>query len=369
MAFCDFYRGKRVLVTGHTGFKGAWLALWLRRLGAEVHGLALPPESGPSLYEFVQPGTFTSERVQDVRDFFGVKAALAEIQPALVFHLAAQALVQESYRDPLATFTANALGTAHLLEAVRQLELACDVIVITSDKCYANREWDFAYRESDPLGGHDIYSMSKAAAELVAQSWQAAFFRDRENLGRVVTARAGNVIGGGDFAANRILPDCARSLAAGQAIQVRNPGSIRPWQHVLDCLSGYLLLGARIADAAKDSPLVSAFNFGPVTHELRTVRDLVEEILQHWPGSWEATGPTFVGKEAGRLRLAIDKASELLGWHPTWDFADAVRHTALWYRRHAENGGADGLRDFTLGQIAEFEWSAQERRVAWATNS
>ncbi len=364
--FADYFRGRRVLVTGHTGFKGAWLSLWLARLGAEVHGLALAPEPGPGLYAIVRAGTFAHEHLQDIRDYDGLRTAVAESRPQLIFHLAAQAIVQTSYREPLATFSANALGTAHVLEAVRVLGLGCDVVVVTSDKCYENREWDFAYRENDALGGHDVYSMSKAATELVAQSWSRSFFAKDDALGRVVTARAGNVIGGGDFAENRIVPDCARALAAGEPIGVRHPESVRPWQHVLDCLSGYLCLAARIAREPKDSPLVSAFNFGPATHDFRSVRAVVEEMLRHWPGTWEQSGPVFTGKEAGRLRLAIDKATELLGWRPTWGFDEAVKQTARWYREHAAGDAVSELRAFTVGQIAEFERAAFTQGLAWA---
>ena len=364
--FAGFYRGRRVLVTGHTGFKGAWLSLWLARLGAEVSGLALPPEPGPCLYSLIRSGTFEREDMHDIRDFDGLRAVLSERRPQLILHLAAQAIVQTSYRDPLATLATNAIGTAHLLEAVRSLELGCDVLVVTSDKCYENREWDFAYRENDALGGHDVYSMSKAATELVAQSWNRSFFLGHGKLGRVVTARAGNVIGGGDFAENRLVPDCARALAAGKPIGVRNPASLRPWQHVLDCLSGYLALAARIAAEPKDSPLVTPFNFGPATHDFRTVRELVEELLAHWPGRWEQSGPVFTGKEAGRLRLAIDKATELLGWRPTWGFNEAVKQTAAWYREHAADAAPDKLRTLTLAQIAEFERAAFADGISWA---
>jgi CDP-glucose 4,6-dehydratase len=364
--FGDYFRNRRILLTGHTGFKGAWLSLWLARLGAEVHGLALPAEE-PSLHALIQEGTFAREYPVDLRDPAAVRAAVAGTQPQLILHLAAQAIVQTSYRDPLGTFNTNAAGTANLLEAVRAERLACDVLVVTSDKCYENREWDHAYQETDALGGHDVYSMSKAATELVAQAWWRSFFLPDEGLGRVVTARAGNVIGGGDFAEHRIVPDCARALAAGQPIAVRNPSSLRPWQHVLDCLSGYLCLAARIAREPKDSPLISPFNFGPVPEDFRTVRDLVEEVLRYWPGCWEQSGTVPAGKEAGRLRLAIGKAAELLGWRPTWPFAEAISQTARWYRTYATTHDPAAMRALTLGQIAEFEHAAAAAGLAWAS--
>ena len=363
MPFANHFAGRRVLVTGHTGFKGAWLSLWLAQLGAEVHGLALPP--GPGLYPLIREGTFAREFQQDLRDPDALRAAVEASRPDLILHLAAQAIVQTSYRDPVGTFSSNALGTAHLLDAVRTLELPCDVVVITSDKCYENREWDFAYRENDHLGGHDVYSMSKAATELVASSWYRSFFLPNPKLGRIVTARAGNVIGGGDLAENRIVPDCARALATGRAIEVRNPASLRPWQHVLDCLSGYLCLAARIAGEPKDASLISPFNFGPTPHDFRSVQDLVEEFLLHWPGEWHTTGTPSGGKEAGRLRLAIDKATELLGWEPAWPFSEAVRQSARWYRAHA--AGSTALRELTLEQIAEFEQAAAREGIAWAS--
>lgn len=367
--FADFYRGRRILLTGHTGFKGAWLALWLQRLGAEVHGLALPPEPGPCLYPLIREDTFASERMVDLRDFDPLRDAINAVQPQLILHLAAQAIVQTSYREPLATFYTNAVGTAHLLEAVHQLGLRCDVVVVTSDKCYENRELDYGYRESDSLGGHDVYSMSKSATELVAQSWYRSFFRDNPAFGRVVTARAGNVIGGGDFAANRIVPDCARALARDKPVPVRNPASLRPWQHVLDCLSGYLTLAARIAREPKDSPLVSPFNFGPGPNDFRTVREVVEEFFRHWPGQWEESSESFTGKEAGRLQLSIEKAGSLLGWQPTWAFAESVKQAARWYREHAAGDAPGELRAFTLGQIVEFERAAFEQGIGWASGA
>ena len=364
MAFGDYFRGRRVLVTGHTGFKGAWLSLWLSHLGAEVHGLALPPEAG--LYAFIRDNTFARESFRDLRERASVRAAIGESRPSLIFHLAAQAIVQASYRDPVGTFGTNALGTVHLLDAVRELELSCDVVIITSDKCYENSEWPYAYRENDRLGGDDVYSMSKAAAELVAAAWYRSFFLTNAKLGHVVTARAGNVIGGGDFAEHRILPDCARALAAGRKIEVRNPSALRPWQHVLDCLSGYLWLATRIAGEGKQSPLVSPFNFGPTPHDFRSVRELVEEFLRHWQGEWTSVAETFEGREAGRLRLAIDKATELLDWQPTWSFAEAVRQSARWYRAHAASIAP--MRELTLHQIAEFEHDAVNGGLTWAAS-
>src|SRR5216684_4522702 len=261
--FNEFYKGKRVLVTGHTGFKGGWAALWLNQLGASVSGLSLPAPTNPSLHEILGKATFSREIQADIRESDALSSAVASLKPEVIFHLAAQPIVRRSYAEPLETFQTNALGTAHLLEAVRRAELPCLVLVITSDKCYENREWEFAYRENDPLGGHDIYSMSKAATELVAHAWNKSFFIPNPKLGPVATVRAGNVIGGGDYASDRIVPDCVRALTEKKSILVRNPSAVRPWQHVLECLSGYLWLAARLNKEPKTSRLASPFNFGP----------------------------------------------------------------------------------------------------------
>ena len=364
--FNGFYSGKRVLVTGHTGFKGGWLSLWLKQLGAEVHGFSLPVPTHPNLHEIIQAQVFTSETEADVRHLEAVSAAIDRIRPDVIFHLAAQSLVRRSYAEPLETLTTNVLGTAHVLEAVRRIELRCITVVVTSDKCYENREWEFAYREVDPLGGHDVYSMSKAAAELVAQSWNRSFFMPTTNLGPVVTARAGNVIGGGDYAEDRIIPDSVRALIAGQAISVRNPIAVRPWQHVLECLSGYLWLAARLGSEPKQSPLASAFNFGPESAARQPVRRVVEEFLKYWPGEWKDVSDPKSVHEAKLLTLSIDKAAALLGWRPVWDFAEAVQQTALWYRkRHAES--QTDMAAFSIAQIQSYTAAGRELGLSWAT--
>ena len=363
----EFYKGKRILLTGHTGFKGSWLSLWLAELGAEVHGLSLEPAAAPTLHEVISPGRFASSRVCDIRDFDALKSAVAEIKPQMVFHLAAQALVRLSYQQPLETFASNATGTAHLLEAIRTERVNCTTVIVTSDKCYENREWEFAYRENDPLGGHDVYSMSKGATELVAQSWNRSFFMNDPGLGPVVTARAGNVIGGGDYAADRIVPDCIRALAAGKPILVRNPAAVRPWQHVLECLGGYLWLGMRVAREGKGSPVASSFNFGPDPSALQPVRRLVEEVLAAWPGDWTDGSDPDAPHEAKLLTLAIDKAAALLGWRPVWSFEEGVRATIEWYRRrHAECGDLAAMETFTINQIHAYQAAATARRLPWA---
>jgi CDP-glucose 4,6-dehydratase len=363
--FLGFYSGKKVLVTGHTGFKGAWLSLWLRELGAAVFGYSWPAPTQPSLHELVAGQVFAGECIEDIRNLAALKQWLGDVRPDVVFHLAAQPLVRRSYAEPLETFAINTIGTANLLEAVRQSELPCAVVVVTSDKCYENQGWDHGYRENDPMGGHDVYSMSKGAAELVVQSWRRSFFEGNPKLGPVATARAGNVIGGGDYAEDRLVPDCIRALMAGQSIAIRNPHSTRPWQHVLDCLSGYLWLGARLATAPKSSPLANAFNFGPGLQANVPVSDVVELLLKSWPGKWHLTGEVTAAKEAKLLNLAIDKAARQLNWFPTWNLEQAIENTVRWYhQRHA--GGRADMAAFSREQIHQFTQAAREAGAAWA---
>lgn len=367
------YAGKRVLLTGHTGFKGSWLALWLQELGAEVTGFALPPEPMPSLH--LAAGVERACRgVQgDVRDAARLRAVLHEARPDFVFHLAAQPLVRLSYEQPVETIATNVLGTAHLLEAIRREGRPCAVVVVTSDKCYENREWIHGYREDEPMGGHDVYSMSKGAAELVVSSYRRSFF----SPGRlavhgiaVASARAGNVVGGGDFAKDRIVPDAMSALAEGRPVPVRNPGAVRPWQHVLEPLGGYLLLGARLAGVGADrhpaprpstsaeragAAYCEAWNFGPRLEDARTVREVVEALIEAWgSGSWEDRNDPAAPHEAGLLRLSIDKAQARLGWLPRWGFADTVRRTVEWYRAFHGGAGPDDLAAVCRRQIAEY---------------
>ena len=346
-----FWRGRRVLVTGHTGFKGSWLTLWLLSLGADVWGYSLAPEPGRALFTELGLDQLTgnaewgllSHQLGDVRDLQALQQLVAEAQPELVLHLAAQSLVRRSYRDPLGTWTTNVQGSLNLLEALRPLQHLCSVVMVTTDKVYANQEWDYGYREDDQLGGHDPYSASKAAAELAIASWRASFcgtgIHQTPNLS-IATARAGNVIGGGDWAEDRIVPDSMGSLAAGVSIPVRRPEATRPWQHVLEPLSGYLFLAQKLA--AGGDGFTSAFNFGPALEANRSVKDLVEAALGHWPGSWRDLSDPAAPHEAGRLHLQIDKAHHQLGWRPRWPFATTVERTVSWYR--AVHEGASALK-------------------------
>lgn len=342
--------GCRVFLTGHTGFKGSWLALWLDRLGCEVTGFALPA-GDPSHYgQSAVRDTLREEYLGDIRDADAVSKAVSAARPDLVMHLAAQSLVRRSYADPLETWSTNVMGTANVLEAVRTRASVKAVLVVTTDKCYENREWHWGYRETDPLGGHDPYSASKAATELVVQSYRKAFFYGAGPL--LASARAGNVIGGGDWSEDRIIPDLARAAAAGQPLLVRSPDATRPWQHVLDCLSGYLVLAERLL--AGDKNCSTAFNFGPMATDNLPVRRLLERLGSHWPeANWvyqkdDATRP----HEASLLYLDSSKARQMLNWSPRWDLRHACDATATWYRSVIADSSI--AKDLSREQLDEF---------------
>lgn len=333
--FAEAYRGSRVFVTGHTGFKGSWLCLWLERLGAEVHGFSLAPPTQPSLFDQAGLASAVHHTIGDVRDEAALGAALTKADPQFIFHLAAQPLVLDSYADPAGTFATNVTGTINLMQAVRETGTRAAVVMVTTDKVYLNREWEQAYREDDPLGGHDPYSASKAAMEVAVASWRDSFFtpaKVSEHGVRIATARAGNVIGGGDWSANRLVPDLVRSLVSNQAPTLRNPASLRPWQHVLEPLAGYLWLGARLAESGGEH-FAEGWNFGPLASEEYCVGDLADAFLEAWgrPG-WSDVTKADAPHEAGLLKLNIDKAMERLGWCPVWPFAETVARTAEWYR-------------------------------------
>ncbi len=353
----DSFRGRTVWVSGHTGFKGSWLCEWLLALGAKVHGYALPPPTTPALFDQLALAERMAHEIGDVRDGAAVQRSLQRVQPDFVFHLAAQPLVRQSYDQPVETYAVNVMGTVHVLEALRTLTKPCAAILITTDKCYENREWTYGYRENDPLGGYDPYSSSKAAAEIAIAAYRRSFFRDHPV--RIASARAGNVIGGGDWALDRIVPDSIRALQAGEPIPVRNRVATRPWQHVLDPLSGYLSLAACLSPPKTVPPssvhrppssdLASAFNFGPTHEANRTVAELVQEILKHWPGGqWVDRSDPHAVHEAALLQLSIDKAYALLGWSPTWSFPEAIAQTVAWYRHPGDK------RAITQAQIAAF---------------
>lgn len=323
------FAGRTVLVTGHTGFKGSWLCEWLLLLGARVTGFSLPPPTQPALFDQLGLRPRLTHLEGDIRDPAAVAHAVRATAPDFVFHLAAQPLVRLSYREPVQTYAVNVLGTAHVLDALRAAGRPCVFVGVTTDKCYENREWLHAYREEDPLGGYDPYSSSKAAAELVIAAYRRSFLQGAGI--RVASARAGNVIGGGDRAEDRIVPDCMRALDRGETIVVRNPHATRPWQHVLEPVGGYLALASALAGSAEPAALASAFNFGPALESNRDVRALVTEILRHRPGAWRDESDPHAPHEANRLNLAVDKAFHLLGWRPVWTFERAIAETVRWY--------------------------------------
>ncbi len=324
----EAYRGRRVLLTGHTGFKGSWLALWLRDLGAQVTGVALPPPEGPSHFVALGLQQSIDHRVIDIRDTDRLRACFAEVRPEMVFHLAAQALVRDAYADPKRTFDVNAGGTVSVLECLRQTQSVRSAVLVTSDKCYENVETHRPYREDDGLGGRDPYSASKAAAELAIAAYRLSFFKDGP---AVASVRAGNVIGGGDWARDRIVPDCARALAAGKPIVIRNPNAFRPWQHVLDPLAGYLQLGAHLA--FDPGSCDRAFNFGPDPGPPLTVQMLAARFVEAWGrGSIQTAEDAAAPHEAERLALDSARARETLGWRPRLPAAEGVAWTVEWYR-------------------------------------
>lgn len=345
-----FWHGRRVLVTGHTGFKGSWLALWLSQLGARVSGCALPtPPTTPSLFEQTSSAETIRHHITDIRDLDSVCRVFDDEQPEIVFHLAAQALVREGYRSPLDTITTNVTGTANILEAARQTSPVRAVVVVTSDKCYENREWLWPYRENESLGGHDPYSASKACAEILTAAWRSSFARS--DLA-IASARAGNVIGGGDWANDRLVPDAVRAWASGRDLQVRRPHAVRPWQHVLEPLHGYLILAQALASGNG----AEAWNFGPSEDDMVAVGHLLDRLAAYWGSgaSWSVDGKEHA-HEAQNLRLDSTKARTRLDWKPVWSLDEALRRTAIWYRTWLT--GAD-MRRYCLDEIESFQVAA-----------
>jgi CDP-glucose 4,6-dehydratase len=343
-----FWRGKRVFLTGHTGFKGGWLSLWLQSMGAEVQGYALSPPTEPGLYTVARVGEGMGSVIGDVRDLSTLQAAIRAFSPEVVIHMAAQALVRLSYADPVSTYATNVMGTVHLLEAVRHTAGVKAVVNVTTDKCYENREWDWGYRECEPMGGHDPYSNSKGCSELVTSAYRRSFFSTDGPA--VASGRAGNVIGGGDWAGDRLIPDILRAFERGVPVVIRNPLATRPWQHVLEPLSGYLVLAQQLHREAQSQ--AEAFNFGPLDDDVRPVQWIVERMVQRWgqQAGWtqEATEQPH---EANYLKLDISKAKARLGWQPRWRLAQALDHIVSWHRAWLDH--AD-MRALCLRQIAAY---------------
>lgn len=367
--FANLYRGKRVFITGHTGFKGSWLSEWLLMLGAHVTGYSIRVNAAPDHFTALGLEQRLTHLIGDVRDLPALEKAMTDAKPDFVFHLAAQPLVRLSYREPVETMSTNILGTMNVLDAMRRLQHPCVCVIVTSDKCYENREVLHSYHEGDAMGGHDPYSASKGAAELVAHAFRRSYFQASDSLVKVATARAGNVIGGGDWSEDRIVPDCVRSLLRNETIALRNPIATRPWQHVLEPLSGYLWLAAVLTGAVhpprvQDLRNCDAFNFGPWLEANRSVKDLVTELLKHWPGTWRDASEANAVHEAGLLSLAIDKAFHVLQWQPAWNFTRCLQTTATWYRSVA-NENLSAL-DQTRSDITAYMADAQSSQVLWA---
>ncbi len=359
MINAKFWAGKRVLLTGHTGFKGSWLLLWLQQLDAEVWGFSKEPEISPNLFNALAKEMPADQNwhhtIGDLGDLEALRQLVQEANPDVVIHLAAQPLVRQSYVDPIGTWRTNVMGSLNLLESLRTLQHKCAVVMVTTDKVYENREWSYGYREADRLGGHDPYSASKAGAELAISSWRTSFCGPATHQTphlNIATARAGNVIGGGDWATDRIVPDTVRSLIRGEPIPIRNPKATRPWQHVIEPLAGYL----RLAEALFEdlNPPCEAFNFGPFLSNNRPVSELVEKILEQWPGQWFHQNFVAAPHEANLLHLQIDKARQKLDWHPRWDFPLTIKHTVSWYRETLS--GASALES-CLKDLAAYERS------------
>ncbi len=342
------YAGRRVLVTGHTGFKGAWLALWLEHLGARVYGLALPPDTTPALFDEAGLAGSMGSHIADMRDAGAIAGVLAQARPEIIFHLAAQPLVRRGLAAPLETFATNVMGTVHLLDAVRACPEVRAIVVVTTDKCYDNRGWPWGYREADRLGGHDPYSASKACAELAVAAWRSSYWRSA-GAPLVATARAGNVIGGGDWAEDRLIPDLVRAANAARPALIRNPTAVRPWQHVLEPLAGYLSLGARLL--AGEQRFADAWNFGPSLEDMQPVASLCDAFCPAVGGRWQPDGAEHPG-EAAILRLDSSRARLELGWRARWPLDHALQATARWYARH--RAGEDA-RTLVLEQIGAYQ--------------
>jgi CDP-glucose 4,6-dehydratase len=345
-----FWSGKRVFLTGHTGFKGSWLSLWLGTFGAEVKGFALPPSTTPNLFEVASVEEGIASQFGDIRDFEAVKAAVAGFDPEIVIHMAAQPLVRLSYRDPVSTYATNVMGTVHLLEACRSAPSLRAFVCVTTDKCYENKEWPWAYREYEPMGGHDPYSNSKGCAELVTAAYRSSFFA-AAGAPAIASARAGNVIGGGDWSEDRLIPDILHAFHEGRPVQIRNPLSTRPWQHVLEPLSGYLVLAQALWEHGQR--FAEGWNFGPREEDARPVQWIVEEMIAQWgEGACWTRDEALHRHEARYLKLDISKARESLGWEPRWSLATTLERIVNWHQ--AWISGAD-MRTQCLLEIAEFQ--------------
>jgi CDP-glucose 4,6-dehydratase len=362
MSEAAFWKGKRVFLTGNTGFKGAWLSIWLRELGAEVYGYALAPPTDPSLFALADLGKKTNATIGDIRDRSALSKAMGEAKPGLIIHMAAQPLVRLSYEEPIQTYETNVMGTANLLEAARSCPGIRSIVMITTDKCYDNKEWPWGYRENESLGGYDPYSSSKACSEIITAAYRNSFFNPKDygkkHQVAVATARAGNVIGGGDWAQDRLVPDIVRSIAEGKKVLIRSPSAIRPWQHVLEPLSGYLLLAQRLYE--KGCEFAEAWNFGPYDSDARPVQWIVERLCSSWPGAkGYEIDKNPQPHEATYLKLDCSKAISRLDWRPTWTLQKTLEKIVEW--NLAQLHGED-MYNVSVAQIDEFEKSKAKAR-------
>jgi CDP-glucose 4,6-dehydratase len=360
----QIFKNSNVVITGHTGFKGSWLAAWLNKLGANVTGIALDPPSNPSHFDSINLSGMMNDIRVDIRNQAELEKTIINAKPDFVFHLAAQSLVRKSYDNPIETWQTNILGTLNLLETLRKMKHLVTAVIITSDKCYENLEWVWGYKETDALGGLDPYSASKGAAELAIRSHVKSFFDSQNSNVRIASARAGNVIGGGDWAVDRIIPDCARAWSLNQEAQIRNPESTRPWQHVLEPLSGYLNLAASLH--SNNHLHGEAFNFGPISQQNHSVKELVQEMSKSWENvKWRDVSQLSSGPhESNLLKLNCDKALHYLAWHAVMEFSDTVRMTAQWYRDYYHNSSSP--IDITNSQIKEYTSIAKSKGLSWA---
>lgn len=360
--FDRIYHNKRVLITGHTGFKGSWLVLWLSQLGAQITGYSLQPPTEPNHFDLLDLDIVSI--IDDVRDAEKVKQVIKEQQPEIIFHLAAQPIVRLSYEDPIETFTSNVMGTINVLEASRESGTVRAIVNVTSDKCYENRGWSWGYREIDAVGGYDPYSASKGCAELITSCWRSSFFNLKDYGTKhhtlLASCRAGNVIGGGDWAIDRLIPDMMRAINKKKTAKIRNPHAIRPWQHVLEPLSGYLLLGQKLLDGRKE--FADAWNFGPSEEGNVTVDDIADQVRKAWPSiEYTIQKTPDEPHEAGMLRLDCSKARTKLEWIPVWDRKTAIEKTALWYRTFYESGKVISLED-----LGSYVAAAKSKQISWA---
>ncbi|GAA0879729.1 CDP-glucose 4,6-dehydratase [Algoriphagus jejuensis] len=362
----EVFSGKKILITGHTGFKGSWLSLWLSQKGAQLFGISNEIPTQPSLFEALNLEEKMEHIILDIRDLASLKSEVNRIAPDFIFHMAAQPIVSLSYQNPLDTLTTNAIGTANLLESARYLENKCVVICITSDKCYENVEWVWGYKETDMLGGKDIYSASKAAAEIVIHSYFHSFIKKMPNI-RMASVRAGNVIGGGDWAADRIVPDCVRSWSKGEKVEIRNPGATRPWQHVLEPLSGYLAIAADLWQSSELNG--QSYNFGPPSQNNITVMELLKKLGKRWglqnPEDIYIQTGELKFHEAGLLKLNCDKALFDLQWQPTLAIDELIQFTGDWYYSYYHD--QVDMAETTKDQIVLFEQKAFDKNIRWAT--